>query len=399
MGLGLTAVLLFAVGRLLGLLEFYFLGAMVALALALTALYVLFSRLRLDARRLAAPARPRVGSSARVDLALTNRARRRTPVLSAHDPIQGRRGANVLIKPIRRSETTKLAYRLPTARRGPVSIGPLELTVGDPLGLFQATSRAAEQLEVVILPELLPLTPLRATAGRDPDPEATAQRKLNISGEEFFALRPYVVGDELKRVDWRASARVDDLVVRQEEQPRSGRLTLLLDHHVAAYRSSRPGIAEEEGPTDSAFERAITVSASFLHAGHRIGESTRFLAADAPAATVRTGNELDLVEDRLARQTPSTGSPLSVLLEQACRSDVGGTLVVVTGKLDTDAAAALSRAQQTHDQVIVVSCIDTPAEARGDRYPVPTVLYARNSDFEPLWRAALAKTSVRVRAT
>ncbi|MGH9122678.1 MAG: DUF58 domain-containing protein [Acidimicrobiales bacterium] len=52
---------------------------------------------------------------------------------------------------------------------------------------------------------------------------------LTGSGGEFYALREYLTGDDLRRVHWASSARLGKLVIRQEQSPSAGRATVGVD--------------------------------------------------------------------------------------------------------------------------------------------------------------------------
>ena len=67
------------------------------------------------------------------------------------------------------------------------------------------------------------------TTGNDPLAGAEHPNSLGRGGEDFYALREYVVGDDLRRVHWPSTARHDDLMVRQDELPWQGRATVLVD--------------------------------------------------------------------------------------------------------------------------------------------------------------------------
>lgn len=352
-GLIVTTVACAIAGRLLGLLELFVLAAMGATALILAAVYTSTVRLDLGVARTATPARLRAGSPARVDLVLHNRGRRSTPVLSAHDSVQDARGAVLMLAPIRPAGDARIAYRLPTHRRGIVRVGPLDLTLGDPLGLTEARLRAAEVTSLMVHPKLIELKPLVAIAGHDPTAEQQPRRSLANAGDEFFALRPYVVGDELKRVNWRATARSDELVVRQEERPKTGRVTVILDQR-------------RENYDEAGFERAVSAGLSALHSAFRGGDALRFLtSATASANTeIRSRSDLDAVDEQLALIASTESASLVASVEEQTRVGRGGTLVVVTGHLSKHLETAIARARRTFGLVIVISCqahLDPPA--------------------------------------
>ncbi len=375
-GLLITTVACVVAGRILGLLELFVLAAMGGVALLLAAIYTATVKLDLGVGRTASPARLRAGAPARIDLVLQNKARRRTPLISAHDSVQGSRGAALLLAPIRSGRDARIAYRLPTSKRGVIKVGPLDLTLGDPLGLTQARLRAAEVTNLMVHPQLVELRPLVAIAGTDPTADQQPIRSLASSGDEFFALRPYVVGDEIKRVNWRASARTDDLVVRQEEKPKTGRVTVILDRRKEVY--DEPG-----------FERAVSAALSALHSGFRGGDSLRFLTSAGPAVTdIRSRADLDAVDEQLALIDTTESASLVRTLEDQTRIGRGGTLVVVTGAVAEHLDTAVSRSRRTFGLVIVISCL-TPASGA-----VPwAILHDGIENFPAAWHRAVSTTS------
>jgi len=223
------AAALMLMGRVLGLVELFALGAIAAALVVGSAVVVAAARLELEVGRALHPARVHVGTSSRVDLTIRNLRATGTPVLRLRDPVSGTRGADLLVPPLGRGERTVAAYRLPTDRRGLVRIGPLDVVVGDPFGLTQVETVAAPAVALTVFPHIDQIDPLPYTTGHDPLAGARQPNSLGRTGEDFYALRPYVVGDDLRRIHWPSSARHDELLVRQNELPWQGRTTVLLD--------------------------------------------------------------------------------------------------------------------------------------------------------------------------
>lgn len=377
-GLFFTSLLLAVGARVLGLLELYILAAACLLALVLAVAYTLATRLDVGVSRIATPARLRAGTTARIDLVIRNRSRRRTPVMSAHDQLQDGRGATVHIAPLPHRSEARLAYRLPAHKRGKFSVGPLDLTLGDPLGLTTTTVRAARMTDLMIHPKLIDLPPLAAVSGHDPTADQQPLRSIANSGNEFFALRPYIVGDELKRVNWRASARVDDLVVRQDERPRTGRVIVLLDQRSAVY--------DEAG-----FERAVSATLSALYSGFRGGDSLRFItSAGAGVTDIRTRSELEAVDEQLALIDVDYDASLGSSLEDLGRGARGGTLVVITGVLNDNVERALARARRNFGHVITVSC-----QRPTDRVPEWLIVHDADETLAAKWRRVVGNAPVK----
>lgn len=371
-----ASLLVALAARVLGLLELYILAAIGFLALFLALVYTIGTRLDIGVSRIATPARLRAGTTARIDLVLRNRSRRKTPVMSAHDQLQDGRGATVHIAPLSRGGEARLAYRLPAHKRGKFSVGPLDLTLGDPLGLTTTTVRAAKMTDLMIHPKLIDLPPLVAISGRDPTADPQPLRSIANSGDEFFALRPYVVGDELKRVNWRASAHLDDLVVRQDEKPRTGRVTVLLDRRSEVY--------DEAG-----FERAVSAALSALFSGFRGGDSLRFLTSAGPAVTdIRTRSELEAVDEQLALIDVTRDASIARSIEDMTRISRGGTLVVITGVLSDSVEKALARSRRMFGLVIAISC-----QRPTDRVPDWLIVHDSDDTLASKWRSVVGASS------
>jgi uncharacterized protein (DUF58 family) len=120
-----SVICIFA-GRLLGLEDLYLVGAGLVLAIAFAAIYLRAVKPQVSATRRVLPARVHAGASSRVELALINRAQRRSPLLLVRDPFDaGARWARFLVAPLAPGELARAAYRLPTEQRGVFDLGPL----------------------------------------------------------------------------------------------------------------------------------------------------------------------------------------------------------------------------------------------------------------------------------
>ena len=160
------------------------------------------------------------------------------------------------------AERTIAAYRLPTDRRGLVQIGPLEVVVGDPFGLTSLATVAAPKVALTVYPHVDQIDPLPYTTGHDPLAGARQPNSLGRTGEDFYALRPYVVGDDLRRIHWPTSARHDELLVRQNELPWQGRTTVLLDVRKAAHAGDSLEVAVSAAASIVVGDRAPATTSS-----------------------------------------------------------------------------------------------------------------------------------------
>lgn len=276
-----ASVLTVAAGRVFGLPELYLLGATGVALAVLAVLQVRRPPPDLDVERVIHPRRVHLGSSSRVELRITNRGRRRAPVLRLHDPVAGTIGATVSLAPLDAGEQQAASYRLPTERRGLVEVGPLVAERTDAFGLARRRHAVAGDAALTVLPAIEALGGLATGGGLDDPLAGIAHPVLGSSGDEDFAtLRPYVIGDDLRRVHWSSSARVGDLLVRQDDPPWQGHLTVVLD-------------AREDRLDADRFELAVSAAASLVHAVALRGDRARLLVSD--------GTDTGLLDARAGR--------------------------------------------------------------------------------------------------
>lgn len=289
-GLTLGALALAATGRILGVLELYVLAAG-AWALMGSALVFLAVRpAEIEARRVLSPARVQAGDESLVELSVTNIGRRRSAIVELRDPVDGGpRRARLLLAPLLPGAGERATYRIPTDRRGVLTVGPLEARRFDPLGLASTARVAAPETELLVYPAVEVLLALPHAPGDDRRGGSRQATATGQSGEDFYALRPWVIGDDLRRVHWPSTARRDELMVRQHDVPWQGRATVLLDVRAAHHHGE-------------SLEQAVSAAASILISCGRSGSMVRLVSTDGADSGLGAGPaHLDALLDRLAR--------------------------------------------------------------------------------------------------
>jgi uncharacterized protein (DUF58 family) len=161
-------------------------------------------------------------------------------------------------------EGVEMSMEFSDPGRGHYSIGPLTVRVRDAFGLYLSEQRMdAETLAVMPRPERIRGTELRP---RHLGPWAgTIPSRTSGVGTEFFSLRTYVPGDDLKRVNWKATAHSNRLIVNEMEAERVTDVMVVLDTDVSFY----------EGSVRELFEQSVKAAASMssllLRQGNRVG--------------------------------------------------------------------------------------------------------------------------------
>ncbi len=378
----LAAVALIASGRFFGTLELFLLGTAAAALVGAVVLRAVLVRVDVTVRRTVHPSRVHAGTPSRIDLEVTNVGRRATPVLQVVDAVSGTRGADLSLAPLGAGGTLRAAYRLPTERRGLVQIGPLDLVVSDPFGLTSVRIRSAGQTDLTIYPHIDPIIGLPETAGQDPDASQQSPTALGRSGEEFFALRPFQVGDELRKVHWPASARLDELQVRQTELPWQGRVTVLLDLRADVH-------------SDPSLDVAVSAAASIITATRRTGDLVRLIATDGTDSGFLPGNAAySAILEYLATVPRGPAGNISRLLDALARTSHGGALVVVTGALGEHDRTRIDAIRHRYSSLTTVTIDRSAWDPRAveqastdDRLDVVRV--SRSVDFPTGWNRAI----------
>lgn len=249
--------------------------------------------------------RTRQGELAEVTLTVHNTSRRvaRARIRDAWPPSAGSRPrihAMVVPPGERRLAVTTLR---PT-RRGDRRAERITARCIGPLGLAGRQGRHVVPWLVRVLPpfDSRKHLPERLARLRQLDGLVTVNRRGQ--GTEFDSLREYVEGDDVRSIDWRATARRDTVVVRTWRPERDRRIVLVID----CGRTSA-GRVGDTPRLDHALDAALLLGALAARAGDTID----FIAHDQrPRAMVRAGTRGDVLPALVEAMVPLEAALLEV---------------------------------------------------------------------------------------
>jgi uncharacterized protein (DUF58 family) len=346
--IAVAAVAALVVGRVFGIVELFVIGAGLAAAVGLAVLAVQLHRPELSIVRWAHPSVLTVGDTGRVDLLIENRGTVRSPRVDLSEPVGTSNSAHMTIAPLRVDEQVTAGYRVPATRRGVLQVGPALLERRDLLGLASRTQIAAGATDVTVAPQTfdLPMPSLgHGVLGRHL--LALSQR---VGPGEFHSLRDYVTGDEPRSIHWKASARSEELKVRQHEAQGVRRCIIVLDRDGDAYPAP---VTDADADV---FERAITAAGSLVISAERTGLTTRFV----------TGGGIDLRGPDVAAHALRVLAPIQLgppLGELERDPGEGlGLVIVVTSSPATD---AWRQTERITDPTLTRVGVFTAGAARG----------------------------------
>ena len=331
-------------------------AAVFLVALPLVAVLIVSrTRYRLACSRLLDPPRTEAGRSATVRLRLDNVSRLPSGVLLMEDALPfvlGGRPRFVLDR-VEPRGVREVSYPVRSEVRGRFRVGPLSVRLTDPFGLVELTRSFSSADDLVVTPLVSPLPSVRLGGDWATGGEAAA-RSVSATGRDDAATREYREGDDLRKVHWRSTAHVGELMVRREEQPFTSRGTLLLDARAVAHRGQGPGSSLEW-----AVSAVASVGVSLLRSGYalRLVDDT---GADLVPRSVPVTEGTLL--DALAGVPPSHRGTLEGSIEQLRRTGVDGVLVAVLGAQEADDVEQLARLRHGAGACVAV-LLDTPTWA------------------------------------
>lgn len=371
-------------------------GTVLAVVLALAALLGLDLLLAASTRdvdvRRAEPGNVTLNAAAASVLTLRNNGRRRLRA-TVRDAWQPSAGA---LNPVQEldvpaQEIRRMTVRLHPVRRGDVSAPHVTVRSHGPLGLAARQRTLACPGVLRVLPPFHSRRHLPSKLRKLRELDGRAAVQIRGAGTEFDSLRDYVRGDDVRSIDWRATARRSAVVVRTWRPERDRRVVIMLD----TSRTSAARI-EDEPRLDTGMEAALLLAVLAERGGDRVD----FLAFDrrprARAHSATTGNLLGQLVQAMAPlqaeliELDWAGLPGQIRAVSAHRS-----LVVLLTALDGGApeeGLIPVAAQLAQQHVVVVAAVRDPAlgQMLREREHATGVFRAASAERTLLERAAVS---------
>lgn len=326
------------------------------------------------------------GEQAHVSVTLRNEANRRAPSLRWRDACPPALTASGLaplpalgehaIASRDRSDTATVRYTMGTRTRGVFPVGPLLLERTDPFGLVRCLYAVGSAKPLIVVPRRDHLGDGEFDMSRSEGYEHELVKHSIPNADELIA-RDYRPGDPLRRVHWRATARHDKLMVRQEE-PRSNPETwMLLDTDGGARLEHRH--VHDDGANErfeTAVDLAASVGAHLIEQGYvlgvvesaplqllgRAGTGRAGLAGLAVSAydPPGGGNALLIGLAALEQRRRETTDPAGVLAAALRRNPQAVPTFVVVVDGDRDELAAVASLRMLCDPAVAFFVADRP---------------------------------------
>jgi len=288
--------------------------------------------------------------------------------------------------------------RLRPTRRGDREAAGVTLRSVGPLGLAGRQRTRTVEGRVRVLPPFLSRKHLPSRLARLQELDGRTPALIRGQGTEFDSLREYVVGDDVRSIDWRATARRSDVVVRTWRPERDRRILIVVDTgRTAAGRVGvDPTAADPHGwpRLDWSMDAALLLAALAARAGDRVD----FLAHDrVTRAAVFGASRSELLAQLVTAMAPLQAelieSDAAALVATILRRTRHRALVVLLtdlnpAALDEGLMPVLPRLTARH-QVVLAAVAD----------PRVATLATGRADAAAVYDAAAAERSRSARRT
>lgn len=232
-----------------------------------------------------------------------------------------------VVKPMYRSAHELLEYSVRPEIRGRHQLGPMQVRLREPFGMVEMRQEVPGVSDLLVTPRVTPLREIKLGGGwfasGDDHP-----RSFTVGNVADVVVREYRRGDDLRRVHWRSTARMGELMVRNEEQLWQARATVVLDNRGVAHRGTGPG---------SSLESAVSAAASVVVHLSSLGYRVRLISGSGVTeAWHERGRPLDPFP--LLEQLATLEASRETTLPDLALSDdlAGGIIVGVLGASHAD---------------------------------------------------------------
>ena len=184
-------------------------------------------------------------------------------LLVVPDGLEVAEGENPVAIRLGRDDDRTVAFTLRCVRWGNYALGDIRLRARDRFGLVVWERRLDRTTHLRVYPHPEALRRLVTPVETQPFTGNEVARQKG-EGLEFADLRSFAPGDRVRSINWRASARRNELIVNERHPERNTDVIIFLDTFAEARRGARSTL-------DLAVGAASTIASRYLERRDRVG--------------------------------------------------------------------------------------------------------------------------------
>ena len=333
----------------------------------------------------------RLGDDTHSTLSLINDSTRRLriEVRDAWTPSAGAvrtRSRHVLTPGAEKQVRTELRPR----RRGALTADLVTVRSSSVLGLIARQKSVEVPAAIRVLPPFVSRRELPSKTQKLRELEGRSAVMIRGMGTEFDSLRDYVDGDDVRSIDWRASARAQDLVVKTWRPEKDRRVVIVVDSSRFAARRCGEGTV-----FDAALEASLLLTALATGAGDRVDVIVADARVRAIASSRRARDPVHDLSVALAPVDPELyDADWETIASTVLQTSRQQALVVLVTEFDeatvADDVLPVLPTLTSHHRVVIAGVEDPSLrELAGSREDVDEIFTAAAAEEEQLRQESL----------
>lgn len=389
----LLAVVFLVIGRVFALRELTMLGAASGVALTISGVAIWLRRGTVSVARSIQPASVKAGTNVRVEMSLTAESRLGTAPFLVTERIPPVLGEDIRLTVDPGGNSRKVAYSFAPGLRGRYELGPLQIVDADPFG---AMTRVRSVKGVGLL-TVLPAYDVINTMPSGVQRLGAIRHSPRLGqGDEFYGLRPYERGDDLRKIHWPSSAKIGHPLIRQEEMLGEPRVIVILDTCADKHRGTGK---------NASIEAAVSACASISILALRQRMRLRIATPEGALIPSHRTTEREVLE-ALAIVDVSRSKSITPAFEHLLLAGTAASAVVVISPGMSDAElGALARIVHLSVGGAIVHVIASSFGGGPKRRTVasvspvglPVVPLQSGDSFQSVWESGLRRRVSRAR--
>lgn len=250
-----------------------------------------------------------------------------------------------------RDSVSTLRYRLKPEVRGNFTFAGTQLRLLSPLGLWRQSRVVGTPQQVRVFPNFAPLAGFALFSAEQASRLVGAHiKRRRGEGTDFHQMREYRVGDSMRQIDWKATARARKLISREYQDEKNQQLLMVVD-------TGRRMLAHEGGL--SHFDRALDATLVVSYIALKRGDAVGLFTAGGEQRWVSPQRGMGAIDTLLRasydlQPAPVATDYLAAATELALRQRRRALVMLVTNLRDEDIEDVLGAVRMLQKRHLVV---------------------------------------------
>ncbi len=180
--------------------------------------------------------------------------------------VEVKEGSNHQIIELEKGEKKTIKYEIGCPLRGEAEIGPIKMRYRDPLSFYTESWTVEDRMTIHILPGIEEIKSVNIRPNYTRNWLGNIQSSNIGIGTEFFSLREYLPGDDIRKINWKATARNLNPITNEYEGEQSGDVIIIVD----AFKEGNIGTVRDNTMRAS-IRAAASLASSILEDRNRVG--------------------------------------------------------------------------------------------------------------------------------